>query len=259
MERIAPGEFCWVELATSDRAAALAFYAGLFGWSTVEQQMGPAGRRFTYSILSLGDRYVGSMYELLAEQRERGVAPHWLPFVAVESVDRIVRRAEELGAACLVDPVELLQAGRVAILEDPTGASFAVWEARHLLGFQVRDEPGSPCSFELATADGKGAVEFYGALFGWANKGPAKSARETVVLAKGDLPVAGVTALPAGRDLAPCWTTHFAVTDRDASCRKIESAGGKVASAPAQAPGDPRSAAVADPHGASFSIVERRG
>lgn len=257
MERIAPGEFCWVELATPDRAAALAFYAGLFDWSAIEQEMGLAGRAFTYSIVRLDSRYVGSVYELLAEQRERSVAPHWLPYVAVESVDRTVQRAEDLGAACLVDPVDILQAGRTSVLEDPSGASFAIWEARNLLGFQVRDEPGSPCWFELATPDGNGAIEFYGALFGWTSRRGAKGAPETVLLAKGDQPVADVTTLPGGRDLAPRWTTHFAVADRDASCRRIEGAGGSVEPAPPHVSGLARSATVADPHGASFSIAER--
>jgi len=233
MERIAPGEFCWVELATPDRAASLAFYSGLFGWSAVDQEMALSGRAFTYSIVRLGERYVGSVYELLAEQRERGVAPHWLPYLAVASVDRAVRRAEDLGAACLVDPVEILQAGRTSVLEDPTGASFAVWEARNLLGFQVRDEPGSPCWFELVTADGKAAAEFYGALFGWTSRLPANGAPEAGLLLRGDHPVAGVTMHPAGRDQAPRWTTHFGVADRGASCRTIEKAGGTVELVPA--------------------------
>jgi predicted enzyme related to lactoylglutathione lyase len=252
MERIAPGEFCWVELATPDRAAALAFYAGLFGWSAVEQVMELAGRTFTYSLVRLGDRFVGSVYELLAEQRERGVAPHWLPYVAVESADQSVRKAEELGAACLVDPVDLLQAGRVSVLEDPSGANFAVWQGRNLLGFQVRDEPGSPCWFELVTSDVERAVGFYDALFGWgrrASKGPL----DPVLLARNGHPIAGARRLPAGGDARPRWTTHFAVADCDASRERILGSGGSAE--PAQAHRAGRAAAVTDVHGAPFSIV----
>jgi predicted enzyme related to lactoylglutathione lyase len=253
MERIAPGEFCWVELATLDKRAGLAFYADLFGWSAIEREMWLPGRAFAYSIVRLGDRLVGSVYELLAEQRERGIAPHWLPYVAVESVDRAVQRAEDLGAACLVDPVEVLEAGRMSVLEDPTGARFAVWQGRNLLGFQVRDEPGSPCWFELVTADLEAAAEFYGALFGWETGRRAKGRLDTI-LVKGQRPVAGMTGSPVERDHASRWTIHFAVADRAASCKRIQGSGGSVA--PAQADGVPRAMPVADPHGASFSIAE---
>lgn len=253
MARIAPGEFCWVELATPDKKAGLAFYSGLFGWSTAEQEIGLTGRAITYSVVRLGERLVGSVYELVAEQLEGGVVPHWLPYLSVESADRAVREAEDMGAICLVDPVDVFHAGRMSVLEDPGGASFAVWQAKALPGFQVSHDPGSPRWFELVTADVAKAVEFYGALFGWAGgKGPPEAGSMT----RNDRPIAGVTELPSGRDLTPRWTTHFAVADCATTCKRIQGSGGSVGPAPVHLAGVGRAVAVADPHGAQFAIVE---
>ena len=253
MKASVPGEFCWVELAHGNTDAALAFYCGLFGWSAVAQELALPGRTLPYSLLKLGQRFVASTYPLLAEQIEGGVTPSWMPYLAVESVETAVHRAEELGAICLVDPSDILQAGRVAILEDPAGATIGLWQARNLHGFRVAEEPGVPAWFELAAADVAAAAAFYGALFGWTRRRPANGPSAAVLLARGDRPIAGVVPLRAGA--APGWATHFGVADCDASSARIRTAGGSVERVAPHASGA-RSLAVVDPQGAPFSIVE---
>src|SRR5262245_49131080 len=119
MERIGPGEFCWVELATPSGRAGFDFYSRVFGWGAVEQELRLPGRTVPYAVLYHGGRHIGSVYEMMAEQREGGLAPHWLPYLSVDSLERVIREGEDLGATSLLDPLDVLHLGRMAILEDP--------------------------------------------------------------------------------------------------------------------------------------------
>ena len=112
----AVGTFCWPELATIDRPRAQSFYTQLFGWEVREQDMGEAG---TYTLLRKDDRDVGALYQLSKDQREQGVPPHWLSYVAVDNADRAAEQAVRLGAKPIMAPLDVYDIGRMAVLEDP--------------------------------------------------------------------------------------------------------------------------------------------
>ncbi len=71
----APGTFCWVELGTTDKSAALRFYEELFGWTTQEFPIGPDE---AYAIVRQSGRDVGGIYNLRANERTRDVPTHWI-------------------------------------------------------------------------------------------------------------------------------------------------------------------------------------
>lgn len=242
------GEFRWVELATPDLERALEFYGTLFGWLSARPAMGTIdGRELSYALLRLGDRDLGGAYEMIREQRERGDPPHWLPYVAVDSVADFSHRAELLGATLLVDPIQVFDVGWMCVLEDPDGARVALWESDKI-GILVGDDPGMPCGFELSTPTPARALEFYGALFGW--QAPASGSGASELLLEDGRPArAWLRALP---DAPPGWTVRFAVTDLAASARRLVELGGALAgSAPPQ---DGTPVAVRDPLGAPFAL-----
>lgn len=245
---MASGEFCWVELSTPDKASALAFYAELFRWTAHELELGLKGEPFSYALVRSDGRDVAAVYQMLAEQVQHGVPSRWLPYVGVDETDAVLRAAEKLGGLCLVDPVDVYQSGRMAILEDPTGAVFALWQRKSMVGFQVEGRPGSAAAFELHTGDARRAGTFYGKLFGWASDGN--------VLTQGKRTVAGLRELAPGA--APRWETCFAVASCATSCQRAEGAGARIAEPPADRAGLGRLAALVDPQGASFCLVERR-
>ena len=121
-ERYEPGTFCWVDLATTDPAGAKAFYGELFGW---EAEDIPAGEAGIYTMLRLDGDEVCALYKMEAERREMGVLPHWLSYVSVEDADVTAAKARELGGTVLGDPFDVLGVGRMAIIQDPTGAVLA--------------------------------------------------------------------------------------------------------------------------------------
>ncbi|MHC4223387.1 MAG: VOC family protein [Planctomycetota bacterium] len=119
----AAGTFCWEELLTSDPADAKRFYCELFGWSTREMDMGEAG---TYTLFDCGKKEVAGAMKM---PEEAAAPPNWLAYVAVESVDATHTKAESLGAQTFVAPRDIPNVGRFAVLADPTGAPFAIFQA----------------------------------------------------------------------------------------------------------------------------------
>src|SRR5256885_12801091 len=140
----APGTFSWPELSTSDQKNGVAFYRGLFGWDVEEQPIGPTE---TYSMFKKGGKYVAAAYTSRAE--EKGVPPHWGSYITVANADEATKRAESLGAKVFAPPFDVMDAGRMAVLQDPTGGVFHVWQANKHIGAQVLGEPGAACWPEL--------------------------------------------------------------------------------------------------------------
>jgi predicted enzyme related to lactoylglutathione lyase len=121
------GVFVWNELATSDADAAKAFYADVFGWTTSrEMDMGEAG---TYSILATADGTdVGGCMNLTPEMKEHGVPPNWLVYLGTDDIDATTAKAKELGATVHMEPTDIPDVGRFSVLQDPTGAAFALFQ-----------------------------------------------------------------------------------------------------------------------------------
>jgi predicted enzyme related to lactoylglutathione lyase len=117
-----PGSFCWSELLTTDTEGAESFYTNLVGWSATTQEMAPG---MAYTSFLQGERSVGGMMRMEGEQW-RGVPPHWMNYVSVDSVDTVVAKAAELGGNVIVPLTDIPGVGRFSTLQDPTGAAFSV-------------------------------------------------------------------------------------------------------------------------------------
>jgi predicted enzyme related to lactoylglutathione lyase len=244
-----PGSFAWVELATSDPAAAKAFYTALFGWEAADT---PAGPDMIYTMLRLRGLDVGALYPQDKAEAEHGVPPHWNVYVAVESADRAAARAKELGGKLLMEPFDVMEHGRMAIVQDPTGGVICCWEARKHLGARLVNEPGALCWGELYTTDTKKAGAFYSQLFGWTLK---ESPRYTE-FHRGGAGVGGMMAIEASwGPVPPHWMPYFQVGELDATADKGRALGGKIHMPPQDIPEVGRFAILNDPQGAVFALI----
>lgn len=249
----APGSFCWIELGTTDAAAAKSFYAGLFGWTFDDRPMGPDS---VYTLLKHGGRDAGALYGLGPQQQ--GVPPHWTVYVSVASADEAAKKAAGLGAKTIMAPFDVMKVGRMAVLEDPTGASFCVWEAGTNKGMGVVDEAGAFCWAELTTKDPAKAAPFYAGLFGWVAKGDPKG--PYTEWTQGGMSIGGMMPMaPEWGDMPSSWGVYFLVDDCDAAVARAKGLGAKVYLEPKDIPGTGRFAVLADPQGASFSVVKLTG
>jgi len=246
--------FCWPELATTDQKGAVGFYRGVFGWNVNDQPIGPTE---TYSTFEMRGKPIGAAYTMKAEQRQQGVPPHWGSYVSVTSADDSVKRAKELGATVLAPPFDVMDIGRMAVLQDPTGAVFSVWQSKKQSGAGILGEPGALCWTELATRDTKAAERFYTQLFGWSAKTGSDGGMEYTEFSVQGKPDAGMMAMtPQMGNVPPNWMPYFAVTDCDATTTKVKELGGKAYVPPTDIPKVGRFAVLADPQGAVFAIVK---
>ncbi len=158
MAQHAPGTFCWPELATTDQDGAKKFYTSLFGWTFTAGDMGGGE---TYTMLKLKGADVGALCTMRKEQRSQGIPPHWSSYVSVESADQAAAKAKQLGGKVLMEAFDVIDVGRMAILQDPTGAVVCVWQAKKHIGVGVMNEPGALCWTELMTTDTDRAEKFY--------------------------------------------------------------------------------------------------
>jgi hypothetical protein len=254
VESYAPGTFCWADLGTPDADAAKRFYTALFGWSAEDRPMGPGA---FYTMLTLSGRAVAALYP---QDPAPGIgAPHWLSYISVDSAHDTARRTKELGGTVVVEPFDVLDVGRMALVQDGTGAVVALWQPRRHAGAGVIGETGAMCWNELATTDTARAETFYTALLGWSFDTREMGGIRYTTFARDGTPCCGMLAIDTSRGpIPPHWLVYFAVDDCDGQVALVQSLGGTVRVPPADVPGVGRFAVVADPQGATFAIIQRK-
>lgn len=242
------GTFCFADLGTTDAAAAKAFYTALFGWQADEQPLPQGG---VYVMLRRDGHDVAALYEQQEEERAAGIPPHWSCYVAVDDVDAAAGRVRELGGELPAEPFDVTDAGRMAVLRDPTGATLSLWQAGRSIGATWVNDPGSLTMTELATPDPDRAAAFYEALLGWSTEvvDEASGYRSFRVGGRLNAGMRPDTSMPAS------WMPYFTVASLDEALERVRGAGGRVLVEPVTIPAG-RFAALADPQGAVLALFE---
>jgi uncharacterized protein len=246
-----PGTPSWVDLSTTDPAAAKRFYGELLGWEAVDA--GPPEETGGYGMFTLRGRLVAGVGPL----QDTSMPPVWSTYVSSDDADAAAARARDAGAQVLVEPMDVMDAGRLAFLAHPAGGIVGVWQPGRHTGAELVNEPGALTWNQLHTRDQDGAREFYRAVFGWT----AGEFNGQAVFSLGDRRIAGIREMPPGTpDEVPAfWMTVFAVGDADATAAKAGELGGQVLSPASEIPEIGRFAVLADPQGAAFAVIAPTG
>ena len=238
----------WIDLGIPDLEGAMRFYGALFGW---EFQVGrPETMRYTHCLL--GGRRVAA----LAESHDPQAAGHWWNvYLATGDCHATTRRVTDAGGTIVQEPVDVPGQGRMAIVKDPTGAQFGLWEGRGFVGCEVVNEPGSLVRNDLVTPDPGPARAFYVAVFGFTLDGnPDVPEFDFTFLRRPDgHEVGGIMGVPGAPSSS--WATTFEVADTDAVVARAAEAGGSPGQAEDFVYG--RMAAITDPFGAEFTVIAR--
>jgi predicted enzyme related to lactoylglutathione lyase len=254
IDKHAAGSFCWIELHTSDQKAAKSFYASLFGWTPQDMPMGPND---FYTIFKLQGRDAAAGCTLRPDETSMGVPPHWLIYIAVDDVEAAAAKAEQLGGKILAAPFDVMDAGRMAVVQDPTGAVFCLWRANKSTGIGIAQVHGTLCWADLSTPDPQRGSEFYSGLFGWHIFADPKDTSGYLHIKNGEHFIGGVPpALHRQVGMPAHWMAYFQVDDVDATAAKAKELGANLYLAPMTMEGVGRMAVVADPQGAVFSIFK---
>jgi uncharacterized protein len=240
----------WVDLQATDQDGAKAFYSGLFGWSYDDQPM-PQGA--VYAMALVGEHAVAAIAPQPPEMTAAGVPPMWNTYIAVDSVDDTVAKAQSAGGTVAMAAFDVMDAGRMAFVLDPAGAPVGLWQADKHIGATLVNEPGAIVWNELITADPT-VVAFYTSVLGLGTS--------TMEMGTGPYTMFEVDGQPVGGTTAPYmpgtpnhWHVYFDVDDADATAAKAAELGGSVLAEPFDTPVG-RIAVLKDPQGAVFSVIK---
>ena len=245
-----PGIHSFADLATLDFDAAIDFYRDLFGWEAAKQEMPEGGQ---YALMRVNGKDVSGVGTLQEEEKKQGIPPHWNIYVTVEDAEQAAKEVEAAGGTILVPSFDVMGVGNMAVVADPTGAAFCVWEPKTSIGAHVLGETNSISWTELSTTDTDKAGKFYAEVFGYELEpfGPPEAGY--TVLKQGDTQVAGMMKAPEG--MRSNWLVYFATDDVDEVVKKNSAGGGQTYMDPNETEGVGRFAVVADPQGAAFGVV----
>ena len=271
-DRYIPGVPCWADTTQPDPKAAAEFYSGLFGWE-LEEKM-PPGSEAKYLEATIG----GSRAAAVSSQPEGSPPqPTWNTYVWVESADEATAKVREAGGTVLAEPMDVMDAGRLAVFADPEGAVIGVWQPAEHRGAGVVNEHGGVNFNNLNTRDVEGAKKFYGSVFGWraldmdggfsmwtlpgygdfleetVNPGMREGMAEMGAPKGFEDVVASIAPIPDDQPDTPAhWGITFAVDDADAAAAKAAELGGTVVMPPTDMPWV-RMTVITDPQGATFT------
>jgi len=248
------GTPCYVQLTTPDVAAAREFYGALFGWALTDISSGEEPDQYLSCAVE-GDKVAGISCQM---PEQAGHPAYWTVFLAVDDVDATVAGVPAAGGKVELEPSDVRDLGRMAAVQDPTGARFNLWEARSEIGTQRANEPNTPVWNELVSPDLPTATRFYAEILGvtWAD---SPMAEDSVLDSYQTMSVSGravAGALPppmAG--LPPHWNVYFNVADVDTAVAKAESLGGTAMAPAFDVPDVGRLAMLADPQGGIFWLM----
>ena len=244
----APGPRARTDLATTDQDGAKKLYRDQFGWDADDQ---PVGDGMTYSMMNIGGKPVAGISLQNEMQRQFGAPPAWNSYVTVESADASADRATKLGANVIAPAFDVMDVGRMAVIQDPQGGFFMVWEPKLHIGASLVNAQGALSWNELATTDLDASAEFYSELFGWQAEPFEGMDFPYRIIQNAGASNGGMR--PAQPNEPTYWLVYFGTDDIGASLAKSTELGGTTLVG-AMDIGMGKIAILQDPQGAVFAL-----
>jgi predicted enzyme related to lactoylglutathione lyase len=248
-ESYVPGTPSWVDLASPDVEASVAFYGSLFGWKAPELAPEAGG----YRTFELDGVSVAGCAPIMME----GQPPAWLPYVSVDDADASAARVTDAGGTVYVPPMDVLDVGRMVVFADPTGAACALWQAGTHIGAGLVNEPGALVWNELSTRDTGAAIAFYTQVFGWEAGTIDMGGSAYTEWKLGGETIAGMMEMPAEMpaEVPAHWLNYFGTDDTDGTVERATAGGATVVVPPTDIPPG-RFSVLVDPGGATFAVIK---
>ena len=250
------GEFCWTEVAVSDLEKAKGFYSKVLGWEYDEVPM-PNDSGTSYLMWKVKGVQSGGMFELADEQKKMNIPSHWLNYFHTDSTDDFVSNAKKGGCQVTVPPMDVGDMGRMCIMADPAGASFACWQpGKNQKDMAPRFSQGKVAWRELMTTDVEKAGKFYSTILGWDIESADMGEFTYHSFKLGDSYEAGMLQITPDMGGMPSnWVTYINVDDCDEAVGRIEANGGKALHEIRDVPQVGRFCTVMDNVGATFAVI----
>lgn len=242
------GTFSWVDLATDDHDGAKRFYGELFGWEIEDM---PAGDDMTYSMARIDGKDVAALF-----QGDGELPVHWNSYVTVDDIDAMPEKVKAAGGEVMAEPFDVMESvGRMAVIQDPTGAFLNLWQPKDSIGASLVNVPGALTWNDLNTTDPQKAMDFYGELFGWTFDKADSDVTEYWVIMNGERSNGGVRPIDNSQegDVPAHWLPYFACDDVGEAQKRVEQLGGRTFFGPMDVP-QGSFVVVGDPQGGAFAL-----
>lgn len=246
------GIFCWIDLATTDAAAAKAFYSGLFGWEMHDMNTDVGT---IYTNVQIDGKNVAGLSLMQPDMLAQGIPAFWTSYIKTDDMDAAAARVTAAGGNVFMPPMDVMQEGRLGLAMDPAGAPFGMWQPRNHIGAQLVNQPNTLVWNELQTRDGATAAAFYAQAFDWV--GDRNESGYTVFVRDGRRH-AGMIEMDEnwGANIPPNWAVYFLVTDLDATLARAQDLGGNVIVPKTPAGQMGFFAVLQDPQGGVFHVMQ---
>jgi uncharacterized protein len=248
-ESYPPNTPSWVDLSAPDTEKSRSFYTELFGWGVEEAGPESGG----YAMFTKNGKLVAGAAPAMSPDQPSA----WMTYVNVTDADATFEQAMKAGGTQIVEPMDVMDVGRMAIFADSTGAVIGLWQAGTHKGADLANESGAFCWNELQTRDTEKAKGFYNDVFGWGAETSEMGEMTYTEWKRGDTSIGGMMQMPAEvpAQMPAYWLVYFGVDDTDACVEKAKKLGAVVHVEPVDIPAG-RFAVLGDPSGAGFGIIK---
>jgi predicted enzyme related to lactoylglutathione lyase len=241
----------WIDLSTTDPTASRDFYSKLFGWHAEPEKDPEAGG---YAIARLGGKDVAG----IGPTQDPNAPSAWMVYIGTRDADALAKTIEAEGGKVVAPPFDVMDVGRMAVFQDPTGAFISVWQPNTMNGFDVQRIAGAYSWAELNSRGIDKAKHFYNKVFGWGDKvSPMGEGQGDYT----EFKLAG-ESIGGGMEMNPMvpvevpsyWMVYFGARDVDKEHKKAVDLGAKETVPPSDFPGG-RFSILSDPQGAMFGLL----
>lgn len=255
VKRYPPNTFAWIDLASSDAEDAKRFYTSLFGWTTLDLPLPMGG---TYTMLQQDGKDVAGLSSLMPDQMAAGSPSRWSSYISVEDADAMTEKALAAGATLVAPVFDVMDSGRMSVLQDPGGAVVCLWQPQKHIGAQLVNIPNALVWNELVTREPEKSRAFYTQVFGWdtevqddnGSPVPYTNFKNKGRMAAGMMPMTEEwTGVP------PHWSIYIAVEDAAATAARAQSLGGSIVTDAFEGGDVGTIAVLRDPQGAVFNVI----
>lgn len=216
------GTFSWADVASTDIEATKTFMTSLLGWTA--KDLPTEEGKPDYTMFYLDGKIVAGG----APSYMKGMPSFWSSYVTVENVDESAQKAKELGGKVVMPAMDVMNAGRMAGIQDPTGATVFIWQPKNHIGASIVNTVGAMCWNELYTRDIEKAKTFYNKLFGWEFEKQDVGFEYWIIRNNGRRNGGAMTIPPEMGDMPPNWMVYFTVKNADEAATKVKELGGTV-------------------------------
>lgn len=249
-----PNTFCWVDLATNDIIGAKDFYSKLFGWTFVDV---PTGDDMFYTMFHLNGKQIAGMMPMQPEQIEMGMPPFWSSYISTENADEILAKVQQEGGVVVMPAMDVMEEGRMAMIQDPEGAIIGIWQPKNHYGFAYKDVHGAPCWFEHGSHDSAKSIPFLEKVFGWTSNTTQMGANLYTTFLLGEAMVAGLYVMSSEMgDIPSHWLPYFVVNNIDEAMALTANLGGHVIMPKLYVDGVGNFGVISDPQGGVIGLLQ---